>query len=380
MTATATPEPTRTGVAARAVNASKVYGSGEAEVRALDGISVDFARGQFTAIMGPSGSGKSTLMHCLAGLDRLTSGQVFLGDLDITALSEKQLTLVRRDKIGFVFQAFNLIPTLTALENVTLPEALAGRKPDQAWLDRVIDTVGLRDRLRHRPSELSGGQQQRVALARALAPEPEVICLDEPFTALDASVRERIREDVCRILRSSGTTAILVTHEQAEALSMADRVAVVRGGRVAQVAEPRYLYRNPIDLDVARFIGGIVELRGTVSSSNRVSTAIGEIGVVEGQLQPEAVGILVLRPEQLSFDRQASDVHATAVVLDVTYYGHDSIVKASLVSGELVEARIQGSSSLQRGELVSVLVSGSACFFEEGPTTAFPFSDTDLGG
>src|SRR4051794_2957268 len=147
-------------IAARAVDASKIYGQGEAQVRALDHISVDFAAGKYTAIMGPSGSGKSTLLHCLAGLDRVTSGQVYLGDLEIATMHEKQLTKVRRDRIGFVFQSFNLIPTLDALENITLPMALAGRKPDDAWLQTVIDTVGLRDRLKHRPSELSGGQQQ----------------------------------------------------------------------------------------------------------------------------------------------------------------------------------------------------------------------------
>jgi len=161
---------TQTGVAARAVDASKVYGTGEAEVRALNGVSIAFERKHYSAIMGPSGSGKSTLLHCLAGLDRVTSGQIFLGDVEVSAASEKQLTLVRRDSVGFVFQSYNLIPTLDALENITLPMALAGKKPDKAWLDHVVDIVGLADRLSHRPSELSGGQQQRVAVARA--PQP----------------------------------------------------------------------------------------------------------------------------------------------------------------------------------------------------------------
>src|SRR5450432_3636093 len=166
MTATtqSTTPPTSTGVAARAVDASKVYGTGEAEVRALDHISVDFARSQYTAIMGPSGSGKSTLLHCLAGLDRLMSGQVFLGDIEISACSEKQLTLIRRDNIGFIFQSYNLIPTLTAEENITLPLSLAGKKPDPGAFDRIVDTVNLRNRLSHKPTELSGGQQQRVAV------------------------------------------------------------------------------------------------------------------------------------------------------------------------------------------------------------------------
>src|SRR5438067_3592869 len=166
---TDTITPTQTETAARAIAAYKIYGSGEAEVRALDGVDIAFERARMTAIMGPSGSGKSTLLHCMAGLDRLTSGQIFLGCLELSALSEQQLTLLRRDRLGFVFQAYNLIPTLNALENITLPMALAGRKPDEAWLDQVVDAVRLRERLTHRPAELSGGQQQRVAVARALA-------------------------------------------------------------------------------------------------------------------------------------------------------------------------------------------------------------------
>src|SRR6478609_12184897 len=166
--------------AARAVDLRKVYGSGDTQVAALDGVNVEFWPGQFTAIMGPSGSGKSTLMHCLAALDDATSGQVFVGDADLTTLGDKELTRIRRDRIGFVFQSFNLVPTLTALENITLPMDIAGRKPDQAWLDTVINTVGLGDRLNHKPSQLSGGQQQRVACARALAGRPDIVFADEP--------------------------------------------------------------------------------------------------------------------------------------------------------------------------------------------------------
>ena len=173
-------------MAVRAEGATKVYGRGDTAVRALDGVSVALPAGRFTAVMGPSGSGKSTLMHCLAGLDDLTGGQVFLGDVELSGLSDKALTRLRRDRIGFVFQSFNLIPTLSAAENITLPMDLAGRKPDRAWLDSVIDAVGLRDRLKHRPSELSGGQQQRVAVARALASRPEVIFADEPTGNLDS--------------------------------------------------------------------------------------------------------------------------------------------------------------------------------------------------
>src|SRR3954452_9971154 len=173
-------------VAARAIDTTKVYGHGEAEVRALDGVSVEFGTGRFTAIMGPSGSGKSTLMHNLAGLDTLTSGAVYVGATDLSTLNDKQLTTLRRDRIGFIFQAFNLVPTLTALENLPPPSALAGRKPDAEWLDSVVQTVGLQTRLKHRPSELSGGQQQRVAVARALAAKPAIIFADEPTGNLDS--------------------------------------------------------------------------------------------------------------------------------------------------------------------------------------------------
>ncbi|MDR9451721.1 MAG: ATP-binding cassette domain-containing protein, partial [Acidimicrobiia bacterium] len=166
---------TRTDIAARADGAVKVYGDGEAQVRALDGIDVEFAAQEFTAIMGPSGSGKSTLLHCLAGLDSLTEGRVYIGDTDLGSLDDDDLTRLRRDQVGFVFQAYNLVPTLNALENITLPMAIAGRHPDQVWVDRIIDTIGIRDRLHHRPTELSGGEQQRVAAARALAGRPAII-------------------------------------------------------------------------------------------------------------------------------------------------------------------------------------------------------------
>jgi putative ABC transport system ATP-binding protein len=178
--------PTAVDIAARAVDVWKVYGSGEAQVVALHGVSVELERGQFTAIMGPSGSGKSTLMHCLAGLDTVTRGDVFVGDARVTGLGDRALTDLRRDKVGFVFQQFNLLPTLTAEENILLPLSIAGRKPDRKWFDTVIDTVGLRDRLRHRPTQLSGGQQQRVACARALVARPEVVFADEPTGNLDS--------------------------------------------------------------------------------------------------------------------------------------------------------------------------------------------------
>ena len=217
--------------AAHTVAATKVYGSGDTEVVALRAVSIGFERGVFSAIMGPSGSGKSTLMHTMAGLDELTSGSTFVGDVDLTTLSEKQLTQLRRDRIGFVFQAFNQIPTLNAIENMTLPMTLAGRSPDQAWLDEVVRTVGLGDRLKHRPSELSGGQQQRVAVARALASRPEIIFADEPTGNLDSRSSGEILEFMAHATATLGQTIVMVTHDPAAA-SHAGRAVFLADGQV----------------------------------------------------------------------------------------------------------------------------------------------------
>jgi putative ABC transport system ATP-binding protein len=218
------------------VKLSKVYGRGDAEVRALDGVSVDFERGRFTAIMGPSGSGKSTLLHCMAGLDAPTGGNVFIGDVDLTSLSEKQLTLLRREKVGFVFQAYNLVPTLTAAENITLPLDIAGTKPDRAWIDRVVDTIGLRPRLSHRPSELSGGQQQRVAGARALVSKPEIVYADEPTGNLDSRSGVELLTFLRDAVKEHGQTIVMVTHDP-NAASFADRVVFLADGRVVDEME-----------------------------------------------------------------------------------------------------------------------------------------------
>jgi putative ABC transport system ATP-binding protein len=229
--ATQYPVTTQTGVAARAVAVRKVYGAGDALVAALDGVSIDFASGEFTAVMGPSGSGKSTLLHCMAALDATTEGQVFLGDTELSGLSDKHLTNLRRDKIGFVFQAYNLVPTLTARENIELPLAIAGRSPDPSWFDTVIDTIGLRDRLKHRPNELSGGQQQRVACARALVSRPEIVFADEPTGNLDSTSGA----EVLGFLRSSvdahHQTIVMVTHDPVAA-SYTDRVVFLADGMV----------------------------------------------------------------------------------------------------------------------------------------------------
>ncbi|SFY51306.1 ABC transporter ATP-binding protein [Streptomyces sp. F-1] len=226
------------GTAARARALTKAYGTGETAVLALDSVDVDIARGRFTAVMGPSGSGKSTLMHCLAGLDTVSAGQVWLGDTELTGLRERELTRLRRDRVGFVFQSFNLIPTLTAAENITLPMDIAGRDPDNEWLDQVVDRLGLRDRLTHRPGRLSGGQQQRVACARALASRPELIFADEPTGNLDS----RAGLEVLRFLRDAvddlGQTVVMVTHDP-NAAAHADLVLFLADGRlVDELARP----------------------------------------------------------------------------------------------------------------------------------------------
>jgi putative ABC transport system ATP-binding protein len=234
----ATGTASAAGVAARAIDVWKVYGSGEAQVVALRGVSVELRRGQFTAIMGPSGSGKSTLMHCLAGLDTVTRGEVAIGSTKLTGLSDSGLTRLRRDQVGFIFQQFNLLPTLNAAENILLPLSIAGRKPDPAWYDTVIDTVGLRDRLSHRPSQLSGGQQQRVACARALVSRPEVVFADEPTGNLDSRSGAEVLGFLRHSVRDFDQTIVMVTHDP-NAASYADRVIFLADGAVVtELYEP----------------------------------------------------------------------------------------------------------------------------------------------
>ena len=234
----ATTSTRHSTAAARAINLRKVYGSGDTQVAALDGVTVEFRPGQFTAIMGPSGSGKSTLMHCLAALDDATSGEVYIGEADLTKLGDKELTKIRRDRIGFVFQAFNLVPTLTAIENITLPMDIAGRKPNQEWLDTVISTVGLADRLDHKPSQLSGGQQQRVACARALASRPDIVFADEPTGNLDSVSGAEVLGFLQRSVKDFGQTVVMVTHDP-NAAGYADRVLFLADGHIIdEMTEP----------------------------------------------------------------------------------------------------------------------------------------------
>lgn len=224
--------------AARMQQGVKTYGSGDTTVQALDGIDVTFEQGRFTAIMGPSGSGKSTLLHCTAGLDELTSGNVYIGDVALTSLNDKELTLLRREKVGFVFQAFNLIPTLTARENILLPVLIAGDDHDGAWFDQVVGILGLGDRLTHRPSELSGGQQQRVAAARALVARPAIIFADEPSGNLDSKASSELLDFLRRAVKEFGQTIVMVTHDPTAA-SYADRVVFLEDGRIVdEMADP----------------------------------------------------------------------------------------------------------------------------------------------
>ena len=242
----------RTMVAARAVNAHKIYGKDDTEVRALDGVDIEFMAGKFTAVMGPSGSGKSTLMHCVAGLDELTSGQVFIGDVDLGSLKRRELTLLRRNSVGFVFQAFNLVPTLTARENITLPQLLSGADVDEVWLETIVQSVDLADRLNHRPSELSGGQQQRVAVARTLASRPDIIFADEPTGNLDSKSGAEILDLMREAVDEFDQTTVMVTHDS-NAAAYADRVVFLADGKIVdELIDPT----SDSVLDRIRSLGG----------------------------------------------------------------------------------------------------------------------------
>lgn len=228
------------GIAIQAVDLVKNYGTGSNMVHALRGVNVSFERGKFTAIMGPSGSGKSTLMHTLAGLDSATSGHILFGGADLTRMDDKQLTLLRRHKIGFIFQSFNLLPMFTAEQNILMPLTLAGDKPDRAWFDLLVETLGLKQRLNHRPNELSGGQQQRVAIARALAMKPEIMLFDEPTSALDPELVGEVL-NVMLSLAKEGMTMVVVTHEIGFAREVADQIVFMDGGVVVEQGGPEII-------------------------------------------------------------------------------------------------------------------------------------------
>lgn len=241
------------GIAIQAVDLVKNYGTGSNMVHALRGVNVSFERGKFTAIMGPSGSGKSTLMHTLAGLDSATSGHILFGGADLTRMNDKQLTLLRRHKIGFIFQSFNLLPMFTAEQNILMPLTLAGDKPDRAWFDLLVETLGLKQRLNHRPNELSGGQQQRVAIARALAVKPKMMLFDEPTSALDPELRHEVLK-VMQDLAEEGMTMVIVTHEIGFAEKVASRLIFIDKGRIAEDGNPQALIANPPSQRLQEFL------------------------------------------------------------------------------------------------------------------------------
>lgn len=245
------------GIAIQAVDLVKNYGTGSNMVHALRGVNVSFERGKFTAIMGPSGSGKSTLMHTLAGLDSATSGHILFGGADLTRMDDKQLTLLRRHKIGFIFQSFNLLPMFTAEQNILMPLTLAGDKPDHAWFDLLVDTLGLKQRLNHRPNELSGGQQQRVAIARAVAMHPNVLLFDEPTSALDPELVRGVLDVIRDLAENSGMTMIVVTHEMDFAREVADRVVFMEDGVVVEQGVPEKVFDHPENARTAEFLGSI---------------------------------------------------------------------------------------------------------------------------
>lgn len=241
------------GIVIQAVDLVKNYGTGSNMVHALRGVNVSFERGKFTAIMGPSGSGKSTLMHTLAGLDSATSGHILFGGADLTRMDDKQLTLLRRHKIGFIFQSFNLLPMFTAEQNILMPLTLAGDKPDRAWFDLLVETLGLKQRLNHRPNELSGGQQQRVAIARALAVKPKMMLFDEPTSALDPELRHEVLK-VMQDLAEEGMTMVIVTHEIGFAEKVASRLIFIDKGRIAEDGNPQALIVNPPSQRLQEFL------------------------------------------------------------------------------------------------------------------------------
>lgn len=296
---------------------SKIYGRGQGAVAALREVSVGIPRGTFTAVMGPSGSGKSTFLHCAAGLDVPSSGSVRLGDTELARMNETALTELRRQRVGFVFQSFNLVSALTVIENITLPLRLAGVKADQAWLAEIVRRVGLEGRTGHRPAQLSGGQQQRVALARAIVFEPRVLLMDEPLGALDKRLREQLQLEIKRLHRELGITFVFVTHDQEEALTMSDSIALLREGRIVQVGTPEDLYERPASRYVAEFLG----------ESNLLGPLL---------VRPQKVRLGV-PGEDLPQDHQAHD----GKVAEVIYLGSGLRVEVELRDGTRVVARTE---------------------------------------
>ncbi len=328
----------RVRVAAREV--SRRYGEGDSAVHALRGVSLSVIEGELTAVMGPSGSGKSTLMHILAGLDRPTAGDVWIDSTEIGKLGDTELTRLRRRHVGFIFQFFNLLPMLTAEENVVLPLRVGGERGDRQWVDELIERVGLAERREHRPSQLSGGQQQRVALARALVNKPKVLLLDEPLGALDLKLRKELQLELRNLQHEVGITFVYVTHDQEEALTMSDRIAVMNEGRVQQVADPTTLYELPRNRFVANFIGQTNVFSGIVESvSGERVTLRTRAGARIEAIAPEgeAVGTgaeahATVRPEKIRLGGDGDNV-LTVRIGQIVYLGVSTQYIAQLPEG-----------------------------------------------
>jgi iron(III) transport system ATP-binding protein len=327
----------------------------------LTDLSLDVASGEVVAVLGASGSGKTTLLRVLAGFLRPSSGEVSFDDRVVSGPSE--WVPPERRRVGIVPQEGALFPHLDVAGNVAFG---LGRGSD-ARVDEMLALVGMSGMGSHRVQELSGGQQQRVALARALAPEPDVLLLDEPFSALDASLRVRLRGEVRDVLAATGTTTVLVTHDQEEALSFADRVAVVRGGHVVQVASPDHLYEFPADLETARFVGEVVELEASVATDGIVTCALGDVHVPDAPVAGTR-GVVVLRPEQLAVvdERGVGDAvphGCLGTVRSCSYHGHDSLLLVELAHGEEVPIRVPGARGARPGDRVRVVVGGTGLLF-----------------
>jgi ABC-type Fe3+/spermidine/putrescine transport system ATPase subunit len=354
------PAPAQTAVVS-GHHLVKRFGSGTSAVDALRGVDVAFAPGSFTAIMGPSGSGKSTLLHILAGLDRPTDGWVEIDGTRLDRLNDRDLTLLRRRSVGFVFQAYNLLPVLTAEENITLPLRIGGKRPDREWLETLIEAVGLGDRRTHRPAEMSGGQQQRVALARALVTKPRVLLLDEPLGALDKRLRQQMQIELRQIQREVGITTIFVTHDQEEALTLSDRIAIFNEGKVVQVGAPHAVYERPSSAFAASFLGDANFFAG------RVSTAGGQIETDGGRriatfdsLPPAGARITVaVRPEKMLLEAGTAGERDTpnrwpGVVKQAVYSGSSISYRVDVGTEIVVFAQNQSAQPLEPGTAVAV--------------------------
>lgn len=314
----------------KACGLRKIYGSGETAVHALDGVDLTVEKGEFVAIVGTSGSGKSTLLHMLGGLDRPTEGKVFVDGKDIFALKDEELTIFRRRKIGFVFQAYNLVPVLNVYENIVLPIELDGGKINRKFIDSITETLGLQQRLDALPGQLSGGQQQRVAIARALVNEPEVLLLDEPLSALDLKMRKEMQLELKKIQQRLGITFVFVTHDQEEALTMSDTIVVMNKGKIQQIGTPIDIYNEPKNAFVADFIGESNIIDGIMHKDFLVSFLNRPVECVDKGFLPDEAVDVVIRPEDIKFSDAASGMFK-GVVESVVFKGvhYESIVKGA---------------------------------------------------